>query len=128
MFWALTQNTFMQSLNFYIPARSSTYRQVFVKMMLVRDLFCRLTTRHHKNHYVVPHFPILIDNPQHIMLVLLLILQHCNFYIFLVNNLFEKVFSGFFCFKCVKGVKLLLLILKGIKKEKNCEKVFMFVV
>lgn len=77
-----TQNTFMQHIvliGYVHSLKISTYRQVFVKMMLVRDLVCRLIIRHHNNHYVVPHFPILIDNPQHIMLVLLLILQHCNF-------------------------------------------------
>lgn len=87
--------TFMQLFtvricSIFIPAQnSSTYRQVFVKRMLARDPFCRLTTQHRNNHYVAPHFPKLTDNPLHIMLVLLLILQHCNFYIFFVNNLFE---------------------------------------
>lgn len=56
-----------------------TYQQVFVQMMLVRDLVYHLTILHHNNHCVAPHFPILIDNPLHIMLALLLILQHCNF-------------------------------------------------
>lgn len=57
----------------------NTYRLIFAQMMLVQDLAYHLIIRHHNNHFVAPHFPTLTDNPQHIKLVLLLILQRCNF-------------------------------------------------
>jgi hypothetical protein len=60
---------------------SDTYRQVFAQMMLAQDLAYHLIIRHQNNHFVAPRFPTLTNNPRHIKLVLLLILQRCNFII-----------------------------------------------
>jgi hypothetical protein len=81
---------------FFFDPTNSTYQQVFVQMMLVLDLVYHLIILHHNNHHVVPHFPKLTDNPLHIMLVLLLILQHCNFdihnfHLWILNNYFREI-------------------------------------
>jgi hypothetical protein len=79
----------------FVCFSSNTYRLIFAQMMLVQDLVYHLTIRHQNSHSVAPHFPILTDNPLHTKLVLLLILQRCNFVV-LINNFFS-IFFVFFC-------------------------------
>ena len=121
----------IQIIFHFFPSHS-TYQLIFEQTMLEPALVCHLTIQHQSNHLVAPHCPTLTDNPQHIKLVLLLILQHCKFFFQLIsiicqnNQILKSIWMCVCVYVCqcemyerFRKIKILLLLWWIIRKSSH---------